>query len=96
MLLSLELGTKISSICECQQCHIESHSGDVHEVVVFFILKVEEAVENMLHLFFIMADKSKPSIFIDLWEKGKRMYLHHCEQAPSLPLPEVATQIWTP
>ena len=53
----------------------------------------------MLHLFFIMADKSKPSIFIELWKTGKRSYLHKCEHdrmAPSLTLPQVATLIWTP
>lgn len=95
MLKEHEPESKMSSLIQIQQ-HPE-HAGK--ETVVFHALKVEVEVEEMLLPFFIMADETKPSIFMELWEESRQKYLLECEREkiePSLTLPQVATLIWKP
>lgn len=98
---ALSIGTDkaISSICESQKISGESHNGSVKEVVVYYALKVEQEVDDILGLFYKMADQSKPSMFTELWEDARKNYLMDCERnkvKPSLTLPQVVTQIWAP
>ena len=89
---------EISSICSIKEVPAEASDCSVI-TIVFSTLNVAKAVEEMLQLFYEMADDSKPSMFIDLWEKSKEKYINDCEQnklKPSLTFAQVATQIWAP
>ena len=96
MLASHEPDAKMSSLVQTQQ---QPAKHPREETIVFLAFKVEVEVEDMLLPFFIMADETKPSIFMELWEKSRQKYLIECEQekkAPSLTLLQVTTLIWKP
>ena len=87
----------ISSICSIHECPTEANGCAV--IIVFSTLNVAEEVEEMLQLFYEMANDSRPSMFVELWENAKEKYKRDCEQnksKPSLTFYQVATQIWAP
>lgn len=90
--------TEISAICQTEQI-TDSQCGISDDVVTFSFLKVEKNIEDMLNYFYIMADDSKCSIFMELWEKARKKYLDACDRdrvRPSLTLPQVVVEMWSP
>ena len=87
--------TAISDVFELQEHSIESDSISFASS----ILKLDVEVEEMLHLFTVMADESMPSMFTELWENARQKYINMCERNKkemSLTLPEIVSEIWTP